>query len=389
MDGNPTEDSRGLGEDSVDVAALSKAHGWSRSRLISELRRSAALDGTRLPSDDSLKRMVRMWVSGDRQPSPFYKALLARAFGVANQDNGAEPLDSFLELLDRAEDNVDRGLLNALEAQTDSLRALDRRLGAHRLLQQAEAHASNMADMIQWGPFGALRRQLAAAAAEAAALAGWQALDLGKLKTSWRLHTHARALAHESEDAGVIAHVTAQQAYVLLDAGRVEQAIAQFEAARRGAGGRVPGSIRAWLLAAEAEARATSRDLPNTSRLLALAESEPTDDDPVPYVFVNGAHLARWRGNCFARAGHPESTAVLTHALSVLDPSFTRAAAGLHADLATSYTVSGDREAASHHAQIAARLSATTGSKRHRNRVRALLLDNSDGLSVPATRLRR
>lgn len=35
-----------------------------------------------LPADESLKRMFRMWIRGDRGPSAFYAGLLGAAFGV-------------------------------------------------------------------------------------------------------------------------------------------------------------------------------------------------------------------------------------------------------------------------------------------------------------------
>jgi len=339
------------------------------------MRRVAASDRWELPSDESLRRMIRQWANGSRRPSSDYAALLARVFGIVQVQIGPEATDEFLELLDRGDSAADEGLVLALEAQTQSLRVLDRRLGARRLLGQAEAHARNVADLVQWSPFGQVRDALAAAGAEAAALAGWQALDLGRPKASWSLHQQARALAQESADPSVIAHVTAQQAYALLDAGRATRAVAQFERARESAGSRIPGVVRAWLAAAEAEARAATGDHPGTARLLAEAERSLSSDE-VPFIFLDAAHLARWRGHCLARLGDSEAVSTLSDALEVLDPEFNRAAAGLHADLATAHAVNGALDAARHHAQMAARLSSTTGSERQRARVRQLLVDS-------------
>ncbi|MFD6178761.1 MULTISPECIES: hypothetical protein [unclassified Isoptericola] len=373
MEPTTAEDSGGLGGDSLDIGAMCAARGWSRSRLIAAMRRTAATDGAKLPGDDSLKRMIRLWVNGERRPSDEYAALLARTFGVAQVNTRSDSPDEFLDLLARAESSVvDAELVDRLEMQTQSLRVLDRRLGARRLLGQAEAHAHNVADLVQWAEFGAVREGMATTGAEAAALAGWLALDLGRASDSWRLHNLARALAAEAGDNAVAAHVTAQQAYALLDAGRTSRAIKQFEAARQMAGTSVPGVVRSWLFAAEAEAHAAAGDTSTTLGLLDRA-AEALDGDDVPFVVLDSAHLARWRGSCLARLGHPEAIQVLNDALSRLDPDFNRAAAGLHADLATAYTVARQADAARHHAQHASKLSSATGSKRQRSRILALL----------------
>jgi tetratricopeptide (TPR) repeat protein len=380
MGADSLEDSGGLGEDSIDIAAMCAARGWSRARLISAMRHAAAVDGLQLPGDDSLKRMIRLWVNGERQPSDGYASLLARTFGVAQVQAGPDSADRFLDLISRMESSVDKGLVDAFENQTQSLRVLDRRLGARRLLSQSEAHAQNVADLVQWAEFGSVRNAMAATGAEAAALAGWQALDLGKPSDSWRLHNLARSLAVESGDSAIVAHVTAQQAYALLDAGKYERAVKQFEAARRMAGTDVAAVVRAWLLSAEAEARAAAGESSETLRLLDEADNVLDGDDSVPFIFLNSAHLARWRGHSMARLGRAEAVEVLKAALDQLDPEFNRAAAGLHVDLATAYSVAGEEDAAQHHAQCAASLSDSTGS--HRQRVRIETLLNAKGKKV-------
>ena len=55
-----------------DLAALCDVRGWSRTRLVRELRSAASGTGRTLPDDDSLKRMIRLWVNGSRAPSPMY-----------------------------------------------------------------------------------------------------------------------------------------------------------------------------------------------------------------------------------------------------------------------------------------------------------------------------
>ena len=357
-----------------DLAALCDVRGWSRTRLVRELRSAASGTGRTLPDDDSLKRMIRLWVNGSRAPSPMYVELLRRAFRMPDAVD-AEQASEFSDLLDRAESQVDSFVALALESHTQSLRVLDRQLGGQRLFSQVEAHAKTISDLVSWAPFGRTRSALAAAGAEAAALAGWQALDMGKPKASWLLHESGKALAHESQDKAVLAHVTAQQAYALLDSGRVARAVDQFEASRSTARTSVPTSVRAWLTAAEAEARAAAGESAASMRLLdsAIRLAHAAEDPDVPYVVLSAGHMARWRAHCLTRVGHPDAIRALTSALQDLDPDFTRAAAGVHADLATAYLRAGDRDAAEHHAAAAQRLCALNGSHRQRVRVRHLV----------------
>jgi hypothetical protein len=70
----------------ADLRDLCRERGWTRLRLVHELRRVADQE---LPADESLVRMVRMWVNGTRAPSEMYADLLGKAFDV--QLNGYGP----------------------------------------------------------------------------------------------------------------------------------------------------------------------------------------------------------------------------------------------------------------------------------------------------------
>jgi len=69
-------------EQQTDLNALCAERGWSRARLVRELRNVAAARGVQLPGDASLSRMIRMWASGERRLSPFYADLFSALFGV-------------------------------------------------------------------------------------------------------------------------------------------------------------------------------------------------------------------------------------------------------------------------------------------------------------------
>ena len=371
----------------TDIAELQEGRGWTRSRLVHELRLVARrLDVGELPSDESLKRMIRQWISGSRGLSDFHADLLTAAFGVpfaagrpseeiADRAATYPTADELRARLDQVRAVVDSQLVDLLEAHTDGLRALDRRLGARKLLAQTKAHVGQVTDLLTYALPGGVRPALAAAAAEAAALAGWQALDLGRPDDAWLLHETAKTAARECEAPAVLAHVTAQQAYALLDVDKPADSLALIQHAREAADGEVPGVMHGWLWAALAESLAAvgeegrcRRALDEAARLIAHSDGEQ-----LPYLFLDPVHLARWRGHCLARLGCAEAVNDLASALADLDPSFTRAASGLHCDLALAYSQRGEHDAALAHAGEAAQLAAQTSSARQRRRISELL----------------
>jgi hypothetical protein len=371
-----------------DIQQLQQQRGWSRGRLILELRQAARRqDIGQLPSEDSLRRMIREWIAGDRGLSKLYADLLTDALGApfaTGRDAAGEPDDAGEELrarLDHARAVVDPGLVELLERHTDGLRTLDRQLGARELLAQTVAHVDQLTNLLTYALPGGTRPALAAAAAEAAALAGWQALDLGRPKQAWDLHETAKVAARDSGSAAVIAHVTAQQAYALLDVDKPADALALIRHAKGASNRGTPAVVQAWLWAAEAEALAAAGEVDGSRRALdqAAAFVGQAGDDSLPYLFLDETHLARWRGHCLARVGADEAVDQLAAALSVLDPSFTRAAASHHCDLALAYSQRGEHDAAKTHAELAARLAAQTSSARQRRRIARLKVSGSPG----------
>ena len=372
--------------DATDLPRLYEQRGWkNRARLMLEMRSAARRTGHGLlPDDASLRRMLREWIHGRRGLSQEYADLFAEIFGVpfavgkpSTSAVAAAPEDS-TDLAARlnAAQSMDTSLIALLEAQTDTFRAIDRQLGAARLLQQTEAHVEQMTDLWRYALPGPHRAALAGALAEASALAGWQALDLGDPHRAWSLHEAAKSAARESGDRAIIAHVTAQQAYALLDLDRPQHAVTLIQHARAEAEGRIPAVLRSWLWAAEAEALAAhgsaslaQQALDEASRTL----SEQGSDEGLPFLFLNDAHLARWRGHCLARVGHAEAVRDLTTAVEQHDPTFTRAAASLRCDLALAYSVRGQHEEARAEARVAESLATRAASVRQRRRIARLL----------------
>lgn len=367
----------------TDIDDLCRPRGWSRTRLIRELRSAARrLGDGELPGDESLARMVRQWASGTRDVSDRYALILSEVFGFPFGDEQVADIEldetaaSLRGRLDAGRQVVDDELLLLLNANLDTLRALDRRLGAEHLLAQTRGHLDQLQSLLTYSARVAARSSVAAIAAQTAALAGWQALDTGNPDDAWKLHAIAITAAAEAGDRDLLAHVTAEQSYSLLDVGRPADAAELIEHAITSLGDAGAHVLRAWLHAAHAEALAAVGDGAGCHRALEAADRELERDDGStrhPYLFLNEIHLARWRGHCWAEIGDEQAIDDLTHALAELDPSFVRARASHHCDLAVAYTKRGETDAAMDHARTAAALALQTGSKRQRRRIQSVL----------------
>ena len=103
------------------LRAVLKERGWSRTRLVAELRRQAASRGESLPGTESLIAMVSRWVNNHQQPSDFYRDLLARTLGRPRTELFSDEA-ARLELAAEAEPWL---LARALEASSVGQAALE------------------------------------------------------------------------------------------------------------------------------------------------------------------------------------------------------------------------------------------------------------------------
>lgn len=359
-------------------------HQWKKARVIAGLREAATRRQLVLPGDASLSRMLAFWENGHRRVSdPMYVELFAEVYGVPPSELGLVDVPEHVtptvetELAERlCFSAIDAELVQLVEAQTQNYRLLDRRHGG-ALLQQTCGHVAYLDGLLTHALPGSDRNGLAAALAEAAALAGWQSLDAGDEARAWRLHETAKAAARDADDPVTLAHVTAQQAYVLLDVGKLAEAASVVRHAHNQDARRLPSRLRAWLHSAEAEMRAAQQDEVGCMRALDQAEAAlPVDveDIELPFLMLDGANLARWRGHCRARLGARDVVDDLVNALDApASCGSLRAETGLRVDLATALFVRGQDGDAAFHARQGLHLAERTGSMRQRSRALRLL----------------
>lgn len=360
--------------------AAGMTQGEVRAKLAQARKRHSKMP----PKEASLKRMYTKWEGGGSLPTD-WRNELCEVFELPPAALGFIELDSPAEAVALPEPfevtRLDPALLAMLDQQTDAYRMQDRLAGS-ALLPQTEAHVQHLERLLRNALPGAHLATAAVTLAEAAALAGWQALDSGDVRKAWDLHDTAKAAARQGQSPAVLAHVTAQQAYALLDAGRPADAAELIEFARdKETEDRIPARLSSWLMAAHAEALSVSGDRSGTIRLLdSAAEVLPSGDrDPdLPYLMLNESNLTRWRGNCLAQLGDAEAIADLNAALVGLGSySSRRAESGLRTDLAMALQQRGETDAAREHAKRAAELAGSTGSARQRTRI-ARLIDVTD-----------
>jgi tetratricopeptide (TPR) repeat protein len=271
--------------------------------------------------------------------------------------------------------SIDTVVVAALRSETDTIRLLDRRLGAPAVAAKLEAHIGQVEGGLRHSLQPAKRRQLAYVLADASALAGWQAIDMGRLTQAWDHFERATAAAREAGDACLLAFAAGEQAYVLLDLGRPADALELVRSVWDETHAAIPHQVRGWLLAAEAEMAAAAGDVTICRHALHAAAREvghgPSSAEH-PYLALNDTHFARWRGSCLVQLGDPETAGELTAALAAMDGTFTRAEAGLRGDLAQALYVRGERQEARRHLTRARELAQLTGSARQRRRLRDL-----------------
>ncbi|MET8249362.1 XRE family transcriptional regulator [Streptomyces sp. NPDC005202] len=330
---------------------------------------------------------VSEWENGKRTISDRYAEILRRLLGVTDAelkgstDVVAMPVaDGYDELLSRIDSasSVSESMVKAFNDQTELLRTMDRQLGASGLVDQMTGHLARLEDALNFAVLPGARRPVALALAGASTLAAWQAIDTGAVERAWRHYELAKRAARDAEAPMYLAHAMAEQAYVLCEAGRPALGVELVRDAQRTLGRGGSPRLRAWLYAAEAEMCAHVPGMADDCRRAldaSMASIPPGSEDRDPdmlSIFLNGAHLTRWRGNVLALLGDDDAVTSLYDALAVADPTFVRAQAGLHADLAHAHLARAEYDDANTHLRQARLLASRTGSVRQRRRVEML-----------------
>jgi tetratricopeptide (TPR) repeat protein len=359
--------------------------GYSSAEVIRLLQQRASALGLAIMSPTSLKTKLSVWENGHESVSDLYWRLFRDVYGRTNEELGFPPEQEDSEAAElrsrlAVARTVDADMVELFRRQVDDARHVDRRFGAVTLLDQLRGSIKQVEDLLMYGAVRGLREPLAGVLTEASTLAGWEALDRNAVGQSWAHYERAKAAAREAAMPALLAHATAEQAFVLIDLGETAQAVEQFAEARKLAEHSAPPLLRAWLAAAHGEGLAATGQRAEALRAFdaagALLPSDPVDP-ALPFLFLGGAHLDRWRGHALARLGEPDAIDQLSEALPRLPASFIRAKTGMLVDLAFAFAAVGDRDAALEYSRQARRLGSQIKSDRQLRRLGGLILPGS------------
>ncbi|MGH3872574.1 MAG: tetratricopeptide repeat protein [Pseudonocardiaceae bacterium] len=364
--------------------------GYTAAQVIELLTRRGETLNLPIATRASLKTKLSRWENGKEQPSEIYRRLFREIYGRTNAELGfpdepeEDPEAAELRARLAVARTVDRETVDIFRRQIDHARHLDRRFGGLTMLDQLRTQIDQVQQLLTYraGPqMSALARVLV----EASTLAGWQASDRAALAQAWSHYERAKAAAREADSPALLAHATAEQAFVLIDLDETAAAVGQLAHARSIANGAAAPLLRAWLAAAHGETLAAAGLADDARQAFDTASSLlPTDpiDPALPFLFLGDSHLDRWRGHALARVGAHEAIDQLTAALTHLPADFVRARTGLLVDLAYAHAATGDRDAALAHAQQARRLAAQIKSDRQQRRLSRLVLPGGGGTAA-------
>ncbi|WP_027946053.1 hypothetical protein [Amycolatopsis taiwanensis] len=365
----------------TQLQAARRQLGYKASEVIAMLLQRAHSLDIPVMTPTSLKTKLSVWENGHEQVSEPYRRLFRDVYGRTNEELGfpsAED-DQATELRSRLAiaRSVDAATVEAFRSQVDSARHVDRRFGAVTLLDQLRTHVKQIESLLNHSTNLGHREALAGVLTEVSTLAGWNALDRNAYGQAWGHYERAKAAARESGSARLLAHATAEQAFVLIDIGETEAAVEQLAHARAIAEGAASPLLGAWLAAAHGEGLTAVGDRNNALRAFDAADAllpENPQDPALPFIFLGGSNLDRWRGNALAKFGEPDAIDQLTDVLGRVPGEFTRAMGGTLVDLAFAHAAAGDREAAQHYARRARRVASQIKSDRQLRRLSTLIL---------------
>jgi tetratricopeptide (TPR) repeat protein len=356
---------------------------YTQERLAEFILRQGRQRNLPVAAKAALLVMISRWENGhDVVTEPMYRMLFREFYGRTNEELGfpPEPIDGASEeLRDRilTARSIDAATIELFRRQIDNYRHVDRRLGAIALLDQLNNQIQQIADLLLYGTLRQHREALAAVLAEAATLAGWEALDRASLALAWRHHETAKTAAREAGSPSLLAYATAQQAFVLIDLGNADGAVELLDYARSLSPARIDDLLGCWLAAAYGEGLAEAGERDAALRTFDEANSSlpPEPNDPgLPYLMLNSIHLTRWRGNALAALGDKGAIADLERVIASKMPTSLRATTGALVSLAFAYSRAGDREAAISYSRQARQLASRIGSDRQKKRLGGLRL---------------
>lgn len=174
---------------------------------------------------------------------------------------------------------------------------------------------------------GAVRREIFAAAADAAEVLGWSAYDAGRHGAAQRYFVQGLRLAREAGDAVMGGQILSNLSHQANYLGNYNEAVHFARAAQSATAGRASATVNAMFLAMEARALASLGDARNCGVALHRAEQQFArrieGEDPDWISYFDAFELAGEAAHCFRDLGHAQQTQLF--AAQAIDPLLTPA----------------------------------------------------------------
>lgn len=328
-------------------------------------------------------------LSHDIEDSAMHRATFLRGIAVT----GAALLlpESSTPLATVVTDAPDASLADPMKRISREYRRLEPTLPAAELLGPVLAQLRLLATAVQRWPAGTDREAIAAAASEAAGLAGWLSTDLADRAAARRHYKRAVVFAVQTKSAALQAYMLGSAAAWSAADGDGAEAIRLVREARPFALVTDHPIARAWLAATEALAHAARGEQHAALEALDHAEDAVAGERDLPrwpwiYAF-DSAKVEQYRATCYATLGLPNlAIPALRRSLDGLSPDAGKQRALLLASLAQMALLQREIDQCAALLAQAYGLGTATGSRRSIERVREVRVDLAPWESAAAVR---
>jgi tetratricopeptide (TPR) repeat protein len=348
------------GSISARLRAALAEQGWSYTRLIAAMRRTAAVDRETLPKTESLVTTISRWLNDHERPNEFYQDLLCKALRKSRvqlgfedasdlqEEGGAEPED-LAQVLEAS--NVGPLTVSQLEATAARLGQDLPSTPPVLLRRPLLEHYRRVASWLGKPQPIAQRRRLCGVAAQLAGMAGNVSFDLHDPGKAQAYYDVAMTAAGEADDDSLAAWVLANLSYLHAHRGTMNAALEAAQgAAARAAHSADVTTQHAWLAALEAELHASLGDAKAVYAALRRAERAVERARPearrLGIDFFTPARLPAYMGSCYMLLGQAKlAQRFSSEALGLLGPR-ARSRWFVRLDLATTLVQQGELEEA-------------------------------------------
>jgi transcriptional regulator with XRE-family HTH domain len=356
---------------------------WSQKEMARRLA-EAADDHTRarLPSRESLVRMLKDWEAGRHEPSDPYPLLYCRAFGIDEADlfnSGRAPasLTGVVahNLPASPGGHVAPELVDYFHAQLLSHYAADAFLGPRHLIGTVAVQYQSINELAGQAS-GEVRRDLLRLGAGFAAFAAWLCQDAGVTDQAGVWLNLNLEMAHRSGDVQLVSHALTNKAMLAADLGD-SSAVIDLTNAALAEPGKLMAKTRVLALQQGAHGYALAADRARCDALLDQAAglvNRIEDDDR---LWGNACRTPNYveiqRATCYGRLGLTSGAVALWDQILPAMPATSRRDIGVFlARQAAALAATPDPERATDAAREAIGLLRETGSVRQRAELGAI-----------------